>query len=154
MVRRHPDTEYTIAVMTSAVWLEIWLWRRRRLWLPLPCTVEPWCNDLYSTYLRLSPLRACSHIRPTPRNAILFCPLPALRPGPNSTREPSSLATPTFSTSILVVPSCFLRGPAHGYSWDRYRWHSVNMANRPPSSFVYLYRDGQHPSSLVGLRIG
>ena len=53
-----------------------------------------------STYL-LSPLRACSHIRPTPRNAIVVCPLPALRPGPNSTREPSSLAPRTFSTSIF-----------------------------------------------------
>ena len=41
------------------------------------------------------------------------------------------------------------RGPAHGYSWNRYQWHSVNMANPPPSSFLYFQRDGQHPSSLV-----
>ena len=69
----------------------------------------PFCPDLL-TYL-LSPLRACSHIRPTPRNAIVFCPLPVLRPGPNSTREPSSLAPRTFSMSLLVVPSsCFRRG--------------------------------------------
>ena len=63
----------------------------------------------------LSPLRACSHIglRPTPRNAIVVCPPPALRPGPNSTREPSYLAPRTFSTSLLVVPSsCFRRGPS------------------------------------------
>ena len=45
-------------------------------------------------------------------------------------------------------------GPAHGYSWNGCMWHSVNMANPPPSSFLYLYRDGQHPSSLEELRIG
>ena len=80
-------------------------------------SVDPWdvhaLSVLHSyllTYL-LSPLRACSHIRPTPRNAIVVCPLPALRPGPNSTRVPSSLAPRTFSTSLLVVPSsCFRRG--------------------------------------------
>ena len=33
------------------------------------------------TYL-LNPLRACSHIRPTPRNAIVICPLPASRLAP------------------------------------------------------------------------
>ena len=27
--------------------------------------------------------------------------------------------------------------------------HSVNIAYPPPSNFRYLYRDGQHPSSLV-----
>ena len=102
------------------------------------------------TYL-LSPLRACPHIRPTPRNTILFCQLPALRPGPNSTREPSSLAPRTFSTSLLVVPPPVSEGcPAHGYSWNGCRWHYVNMANPPPSSFL----DGKHPSSLVELLIG
>ena len=66
--------------------------------------------SLKLTYL-LSPLRACSHIRPTPRNAIVVCPLPALRPRPNSTRQSSSLAPRTFSTSLLVIPSsCFRRG--------------------------------------------
>ena len=34
-----------------------------------------------STYL-LSPLRAYSHIRPRPMNAIVLCPLSAWRPGP------------------------------------------------------------------------
>ena len=66
----------------------------------------------YITYL-LSPFRACSHISPTPRNgdAIVFCSLPASRPGPNATREPSSLVPRTFSTSLLVVPaSCFRQG--------------------------------------------
>ena len=87
----------------------------------------------------LSPLHACSHIRPTPRNAIVVCPLPASRPGPNSTREPSSLSPRTFSMSLLIVPPSISGwGPAHGYSWNRCRCHSVNVPNPPPSSFLYF----------------
>ena len=78
-------------------------------------SIGPTClyfEKKYITYL-LSPFRACSHISPTPRNgdAIVFCSLPASRPGPNATREPSSLVPRTFSTSLLVVPaSCFRQG--------------------------------------------
>ena len=51
--------------------------------------------------LLLRPLRACSQIRPTPTDAIVFGLLPALRPGPNSTR------VPTFSRSTdLLHVSC------------------------------------------------
>ena len=86
------------------------------------------CRDRHHIYRvelhdLLSPLRACSHIRPTPRNAIVVYPLPALRPGPNCTREPSSLAPRIFPTSLLVVPSsCFLRGSS---AWLFLEWMSV-----------------------------
>ena len=56
------------------------------------------------TYL-LNPLRAGSHIRPTPKNANVACPLQASSPGPNSTREPSSPAQLISSTSPWVSPS-------------------------------------------------
>ena len=46
----------------------------------------------------LNPLRAGSHIRPTPKNANVACPLQASSPGPNSTREPSSPALLISST--------------------------------------------------------
>ena len=83
------------------------LMRARFVTFSMPaCNGKGWCTYTYS----LSPLRACSLIRTTPRNAIVVCSLPALRPAPNSTREPSSLAPRTFSTSLLVVPSsCFRR---------------------------------------------
>ena len=56
------------------------------------------------TYL-LNPLRAGSHIRPTPKNANVACPLQASSPGPNSTREPSFPALLISSTSPWVSPS-------------------------------------------------
>ena len=67
-------------------------------------------NVCFLTYF-LTPLRACSHIGPTLRNAIVICPLPTLRPGPNSTREPSSLAPRTdllhvsFDRPLLLFPA-------------------------------------------------
>ena len=36
-------------------------------------------------------------------------------------------------------------GPAHGYSWNRCRWHYVNMANPPPSSFFTSNEMGSTP---------
>ena len=55
----------------------------------------------------LNPLRACSHIRPTPRNAIVICLLPASRPSLNSNREPSSLSTDllhvSFGRPLLLI---------------------------------------------------
>ena len=59
----------------------------------------------------ISPLRACSHIRPTPRNAIVVCPLPALRSGPNSTRKPLNISRSTdllrvsFGRLLLLFPT-------------------------------------------------
>ena len=51
------------------------------------CVLVWLLGDIYVTYL-LTSLRACSHIRPTLRNAIVISLLPASRSGPNSTREP------------------------------------------------------------------
>ena len=61
------------------------------------------------TYLR-SPLRACSHIRPTPRNAIVVCPLPALRPGPQLhprafISRSTDLLHVSFDRPLLLFPA-------------------------------------------------
>ena len=62
------------------------------------------------TYL-LSPLRARSQIRPTPMNAVLFCPLPALRPAPPPQLHPrafiyrsTDLLHVSFGRPLLMSP--------------------------------------------------
>ena len=77
---------------------------------------------IYITYL-LNPLRAGSHIRPTPKNANVACPLQASSPGPNSTREPSSPALLISSTSPWVSPS--LSCHQGSSAWPLLEWMSA-----------------------------
>ena len=86
----------------------------------------------------------------------MVSPLPYLRPGPNSTREPSSLAPRTFSTSLLVIPSsCLRRGSS---AWLFFGIDVGGILFTWPIHLYLLFftskRDGQHPSSVVELRIG
>ena len=57
------------------------------------------------TYLLISPLRACSHIRPTPRNANLIATWPQLHP-----RAFVSRSTDLLHVSLVAPSSCFRRG--------------------------------------------
>ena len=95
-------------------------------------------NSNWVAYLsQCNPLQACTHIRPTPRNTIMVCLLPALWSGLSSTREPSIHSPPIFSTSLSVTPPPISAwGPVHCYSWYECRWHSVvDTSNPPPSCF-------------------
>ena len=95
------------------------------------------------------------HIRPTPKNANVACPLQASSPGPNSTREPSSQALLISSTSPWVSPrSLATRGPAHGHSRNGCQRHSADVSDPFPSAAFNLERDGLHTCSFMEFRVG
>ena len=108
--------------------------------------------DLH-TYLR-SPLRAWSHIIPTPRNAFGVCLLPALQYGPTPPRRASisrstDLPRVSFSRSFLLFTAGVHRMATLGIDVG-----GILLTCPIHSIFITSTEMGsKHPSSLVELRI-